>query len=160
MEENTLLMSGARDQNGQTGWRSWQGYRDSNKHRLQPRPAECHLCTHNTTNIQPVCTHRLEPTGHFIGYSTSKVYLLQWPVSIYNSLNEIFLAFKVILNPAGPSAFSKLSTRFSIHFPSTRVNVCYRGKSQRPISTLQTRHKQVTLSFCKRACSYSQAALL
>lgn len=85
-----LLRSGVRDQNGQTGWRSWQGYRDSSKHRLQPRPAECHLCTHNTTNIQPVCTHRLEPTGHFIGYSTSKVYLLQWPVSIYNSLNEIF----------------------------------------------------------------------
>lgn len=39
-----------------------------------------------------------------------------------------------------------------------RVNVCNRGKAQRPISTLQTSHKQVTLLFCKRACSYSQAA--
>lgn len=64
----------------------------------------------------------------------------------------------MILNPAIPSAFSKLSTHFSIHFSAMRVNLCNRGKAQRPISTLQTSHKQVTLLFCKRACSYSQAA--
>lgn len=106
-EANALLMSGVRGQNAQ---RPLEGNRKSDQHWLQPRSAEQHLCTHNTSKVflmkwlRPCCC-----------FSTNPPQTMEYNWTVYNiqNMNQnfslalfLFLIIELHKNPeAGECKF-------------------------------------------------------